>query len=326
MIFKDHEGLLIGARKGRPLAVGYGEHEAYLGSDAFALAPFTNRVAYLEDGDVAVVRGAAGFDLRRRGPPRQSRDQDHLSGAGAGGQGRPQSFHGQGNPRAAGSDRPHAGALSRSRRAGRCAAGQGRLREALAKASRLTISACGTAYYAGMVGKYWFEKLARLAVEIDVASELRYRDPVYPRGWRGAVRLAIGRDRRHAGGAARRQGQGPDHHRDRQCGGKLHRARSRHRAAHLCGAGDRRRLDQGLHLPAGGLAALRHRGGRRARRARRGRREAALRRAAGNAAPYRRIPEAGTKRSRRWARKSPRPATCSIWAAASAIRWRWKAR
>src|ERR1700743_216079 len=57
MIFKDREGLLIGARKGAPLAVGYAEKEAYLGSDAFALAPFTNRVAYLEDGDVAVLRG-----------------------------------------------------------------------------------------------------------------------------------------------------------------------------------------------------------------------------------------------------------------------------
>ena len=99
------------------------------------------------------------------------------------------------------------------------------LREALVKASRLTISACGTAYYAGMVGKYWFEKLARMPVEIDVASELRYRDPVYPEGWRGAVRLPVGRDRRHAGGAARCQGQGPDHHRDGQCGGKFSIAR-----------------------------------------------------------------------------------------------------
>src|SRR5471030_2818143 len=58
MIFKDHEGLLIGARKGAPMAVGYAAHEAYLGSDAFALAPFTNRVSYLEEGDVAVIHGA----------------------------------------------------------------------------------------------------------------------------------------------------------------------------------------------------------------------------------------------------------------------------
>ena len=57
MIFKDEESLLIGARRGSPLAVGYGDKEAYLGSDAFSLAPFTNRVAYLEDGDVVVVTG-----------------------------------------------------------------------------------------------------------------------------------------------------------------------------------------------------------------------------------------------------------------------------
>ncbi len=58
MIFKDHEGLLVGARRGAPLAVGYADNEAYIGSDAFALAPFTNRVAYLEEGDVVVIKGS----------------------------------------------------------------------------------------------------------------------------------------------------------------------------------------------------------------------------------------------------------------------------
>src|SRR3984885_9883647 len=57
MIFKDEESMVVGARKGSPLAVGYGDGEAYLGSDAFALAPFTNRISYLEEGDVAVIRG-----------------------------------------------------------------------------------------------------------------------------------------------------------------------------------------------------------------------------------------------------------------------------
>ena len=180
MIFKDHEGLLVGARKGAPLAVGYADTEAYLGSDAFALAPFTNRVAYLEEGDVAVIRGRPGRDLRRRRPPRQPRDQDHLGQRRAGGQGRPQLISW---PRKSMSSRkwwairwritsiPPVPMVRRQ--------GKG-LRDALVKASRLTISACGTAYYAGMVGKYWFEKLARMAVETDVASELRYRDPVYP--------------------------------------------------------------------------------------------------------------------------------------------------
>ena len=80
MIFKDHEGLLVGARKGAPLAVGYGDHEAYLGSDAFALAPFTNRVSYLEDGDVAVIRGAevAIYDEGpSRQPPRETINPKH---------------------------------------------------------------------------------------------------------------------------------------------------------------------------------------------------------------------------------------------------------
>src|ERR1700743_2791288 len=73
MIFNDHEGLLIGARKGAPLAVGYGETEGYLGSDAFALAPFTNKVAYLEDGDVVVVEGphVAIYDEEGRPANRQ---------------------------------------------------------------------------------------------------------------------------------------------------------------------------------------------------------------------------------------------------------------
>ena len=71
MIFKDHDGLLVGARRGAPLAVGYADHEAYIGSDAFALAPFTNRVAYLEEGDVVVIRGAevAIFDAAKAAPP-----------------------------------------------------------------------------------------------------------------------------------------------------------------------------------------------------------------------------------------------------------------
>ena len=68
MIFKDHEGLLVGARRGAPLAVGYAETEAYIGSDAFALAPFTNRVTYLEEGDVVVIKGpqVAIFDAQGR--------------------------------------------------------------------------------------------------------------------------------------------------------------------------------------------------------------------------------------------------------------------
>jgi glucosamine--fructose-6-phosphate aminotransferase (isomerizing) len=180
MIFRDHEGLLVGARKGAPMAVGYAEQESYLGSDAFALAPFTNRVAYLEDGDVAVIQGnqVAIFDAAGRPTNREIKittasaalvdkaGHNHFMA---------KEIHEQ--PEVIGHTLAHyldpAGPSVRHLGLG--------LRAALSKATRLTISACGTAYYAGMVGKYWFEKLAALPVESDVASELRYRDPVYPK-------------------------------------------------------------------------------------------------------------------------------------------------
>ena len=180
MIFKDQEGLLVGARKGAPLAVGYADGEAYLGSDAFALAPFTNRVAYLEDGDVAVIdKGQVSiFDAEGRPANREIK----VTSASAALVDKAGHSHFMAKeiyeqPEVVGHTLAHyldpAGPVVRDE-------GKG-LRAALAKATRLTISACGTAYYAGMVGKYWFEKLARLPVESDVASELRYRDPVYPK-------------------------------------------------------------------------------------------------------------------------------------------------
>ena len=179
MIFKDHEGLLVGARKGSPLAVGYAETEAYLGSDAFALAPFTNRVSYLEEGDVAVIQGTqvAIFDALGRPANREivttSASAQLVDKAGHS-HFMAKEVHEQ--PEVIGYTLAHyldpAGPNVRHLGVG--------LREALKKTSRLTITACGTAFYAGLVGKYWFEKLGRLAVEIDVASELRYRNPVYP--------------------------------------------------------------------------------------------------------------------------------------------------
>jgi glucosamine--fructose-6-phosphate aminotransferase (isomerizing) len=179
MIFKGHEGLLVGARKGSPLAVGHGESETYLGSDAFALAPFTNRVAYLEEGDVAVIDGTEVriFDAVGR-PVNREIQITSVSAAIVDKAGHnhfmAKEIHEQ--PEVIGHTLAHyldpAGPAARHRDVG--------LRAVLTAAQRLTICACGTSYYAGMVGKYWFEKLARLAVEIDVASELRYRDAVYP--------------------------------------------------------------------------------------------------------------------------------------------------
>ena len=180
MIFRDQEGLLIGARKGAPMAVGYAEKEAYLGSDAFALAPFTNRVAYLEDGDVAVVQGGQVSIFDSEGRP-ANREVKFTSASAAlvdkAGHGHFMAKEIHEQPEVVGHTLAHyldpAGPVVR--RQGNC------LRETLKRATRLTISACGTAYYAGMVGKYWFEKLAHMPVESDVASELRYRNPVYPK-------------------------------------------------------------------------------------------------------------------------------------------------
>ncbi|HSM96799.1 MAG TPA: glutamine--fructose-6-phosphate transaminase (isomerizing) [Rhizomicrobium sp.] len=180
MIFRDEDGLVIGARKGSPLAVGYSDKEAYLGSDAFALAPFTNRVAYLEDGDVAVLRGPEVRIYNEAGSP-ANREIKITSASAAlvdkAGHSHFMAKEIHEQPEVIGHTLAHyldpAGPVVRRQ-------GKG-LRDALTKATRLTICACGTSYYAGMVGKYWFEKLARLPVEIDVASELRYRDPVYPK-------------------------------------------------------------------------------------------------------------------------------------------------
>jgi glucosamine--fructose-6-phosphate aminotransferase (isomerizing) len=180
MIFAGADSLVIGARQGSPLAVGYGADTAYLGSDAFALAPFTNRVAYLEDGDVAVLRGpdVTIHDAEGRLANREIRITSASAGLVDKGGYRhfmAKEIHEQpdvvGHTIAHYIDPATLCATLRDPRAG----------EALKHAERLTLSACGTAFYAGLIGKYWFEMLARLAVEADVASELRYREPVYPK-------------------------------------------------------------------------------------------------------------------------------------------------
>ena len=151
-LFEGEDDLLIGARQGAPLAVGYGEGEMYLGSDALALAPFTDRVAYLEEGDwVAVTRAGAASSTTR---PGESRRAAAIRAAGRGAAGRQRQLpplHGEGNPRAAGSRRPHARPLRRL-------ADDGASRPStwpfdFDGLSRITIVACGTAYYAGLVAQ-----------------------------------------------------------------------------------------------------------------------------------------------------------------------------
>ncbi len=178
-LFADHDDLVIGARRGSPLAVGWGEGEMYLGSDAIALAPFTDRVAYLEEGDwVEITR--AGATLHDETDAVVTRPIVTVAAS---------AFQvDRGNYRHFMTKEIHeqpevightlARYLDLSARTVRLPAA---LPFDWAGLDRLSIVACGTAYYAGLVGKYWFERFARLPVEIDVASEFRYREPPLPK-------------------------------------------------------------------------------------------------------------------------------------------------
>ncbi|MGD0143755.1 MAG: glutamine--fructose-6-phosphate transaminase (isomerizing) [Rhizomicrobium sp.] len=179
MIFKNEESMVVGARQGSPLAVGYGDGEAYLGSDAFALAPFTNRISYLEDGDVAVIRGGDVEIYDSEGRLANREVKTAAASAGLVDKGGYRHFMAKEIH-----EQPEVIAHTLAHYldpAGPCVALRDpKVAQILAQASRLTISACGTALYAGLIGKYWFEMIARLSSEADMASELRYRDPVYP--------------------------------------------------------------------------------------------------------------------------------------------------
>ncbi|MBX3540202.1 MAG: glutamine--fructose-6-phosphate transaminase (isomerizing) [Chelatococcus sp.] len=173
-LFTGEDDLMIGARHGAPLAVGYGQGEMYLGSDALALAPFTDSITYLDDGDWAVLKRAgatihdhAGKVVRR--PRQQIAQSAFIADKGNHRHFMAKEIHEQ--PEVVGRTIAHYVDL---------ASGRVKLPGALpfdfAKLRRLVISSCGTAYYAGLVAKYWFERLARLPVDIDVASEFRYRE------------------------------------------------------------------------------------------------------------------------------------------------------
>ncbi|RXZ66351.1 glutamine--fructose-6-phosphate transaminase (isomerizing) [Pelagerythrobacter rhizovicinus] len=177
--FRDHPDMLIGARLGSPLVVGYGEGETYLGSDALALAPLTQNIAYLDEGDWVVVRrdGAQVFDSDDNPAEREIT----TSGASA-------AAVEKGNYRHFMQkeifEQPTVVAQtlrSYVHQANNTVA-LPQIDFDLSAIKRVTIVACGTSYYAGMVAKYWFEHFARVPVDIDVASEFRYRDPVLEEG------------------------------------------------------------------------------------------------------------------------------------------------
>ncbi len=174
ILFAGEEDLMIGARRGSPLAFGRSDGELFLASDALALAPFTDRIAFLEEGDWAVFsRGAAevrdpeGRMVER--PMRRNRLAGAMIGKGNYRHYMQKEIHEQ--PAVIGDTlRALFNPLTR-------AVSLPDLGIDLAGVGRVTASACGTAYYAGLIGKYWLESLARLPVDLDIASELRYREP-----------------------------------------------------------------------------------------------------------------------------------------------------
>ena len=168
----DDEEMIVGARHGPPLAVGHGKEEMYLGSDAIALAPFTDEVTYLEDGDWCVVTrsGAEFYDASGQKVDRAmriSRGAAYVVDKGNHKHFMEKEIYEQ--PEVISHTLSHYVDF---------AEGKAKPIESIDFASldRLAISACGTAYYAGLIAKYWFERYARLPVEIDVASEFRYRE------------------------------------------------------------------------------------------------------------------------------------------------------
>jgi glucosamine--fructose-6-phosphate aminotransferase (isomerizing) len=179
IMFRDWPDLLIGARMGAPLTVGYGEGETYLGSDALALAGLTQRIAYLDEGDWAVVTrdGATIFNRNNEEVQRPV----VVSGASA-------AAVEKGNHRHYMQkeifEQPLvvAQTLQSYLRSYEQQVALPDMDFSFAPIPRVTIVACGTSYYAGMVAKYWLEKWARVPVELDIASEFRYREPVLEEG------------------------------------------------------------------------------------------------------------------------------------------------
>jgi len=180
IIFAGHDSLMIGARKGSPLAIGHGEGEMYLGSDAIALAPLTREITYLEDGDWCVLTrdSLAIYDSSNAAV-----DRPKVESAVSG------DMIGKGNfphymlkeiyeqPSVVGDTlQAHFNPVEKR-------LNFQDLSLDFKALDRLTIMACGTAFYAGLTAKYWFESLARIPVEVDIASEFRYREaPLSPQG------------------------------------------------------------------------------------------------------------------------------------------------
>jgi len=173
LIFAGYDDLMIVARQGSPLAIGFGEGEMFVGSDAIALAPFTDAIAYLEDGDWAVLTRTGTAIRDRNGkavdrPVTRSQANALIVDKGNHRHFMVKEIHEQ--PEVIGHTLAGYVDLATNR------VDIPQLPFDFAKLGRLSISACGTAYYAGLVAKYWFERWAKLPVDVDIASEFRYRE------------------------------------------------------------------------------------------------------------------------------------------------------
>ncbi len=177
--FRQNPDILIGARLGSPLVVGYGDGETYLGSDALALAPLAQKIAYLDEGDWVIVTrdGAEIFDKDNKPVTREITTSGVTAAAVEKGPYRhfmqKEIFE---QPTVV------AQTLQSYIRPVEQQVALPQMDFDLSTIKRITIVACGTSYYAGMVAKYWFEQFARVPVDLDFASEFRYRDPVLEAG------------------------------------------------------------------------------------------------------------------------------------------------
>jgi glucosamine--fructose-6-phosphate aminotransferase (isomerizing) len=184
MIFSGHPELIVGAQHGAPLAVGFGEDEMFVGSDGLALAPLTQRIAYLRDGDWTVVdrKGARFFGPDGAEVQREVK-LTRLTGSSIG----------KGNYRHFMEKELHehpaviGDTLHRMVNPATRAVALPDLPFDFATLPRITVSACGSAFYAGLVGRWWFEAIARIQTDADVASEFRYRTPPLAQGGLGIL-------------------------------------------------------------------------------------------------------------------------------------------
>ena len=176
-LFDGEDDLLIAARQGSPLAIGHGDGEMFIGSDAIALAPMTDRITYLEEGDFAVVTRQSVEILDKNGTPANREIRSVTIEAGQADKAGHKHFMAKEiaeQPGVIGEALSH------------YLSGDGREIILPGKAidfaalDRISMVACGTAFYACLTAKYWFEQLAGLPCDVDIASEFRYREPPIP--------------------------------------------------------------------------------------------------------------------------------------------------